>query len=190
MMRRFVTTAAIAAALTLAAAPREAGSVNMSELMRGGAELLEPGAYEIRGRSLRCGNAQTLVAPEFWDYGGSLPEIIIVNPVRMRDLPWRTQLFVYFHECAHQTVGADEVAADCQAIRTGRDEGWLRAGDVEKICTGLFLHSQGDRYHPPGPQRCAYLRQCYAGETPGRSTVRSTGGGNRDRNALDALNHR
>ena len=195
MMRACVRTAALAAMVALsvfACEPRNAAAITMSELMRGGAELLEPGTYTIRGRTLRCGDAQTLVAPEFWDYGGSLPDLIIVNPDRMRALPWRTQLFVYYHECAHQSVGSDEVAADCQAIRTGRDQGWLRAGDVEKVCTGLFLHSEGDRYHPPGPQRCESLRRCFTGETPARYTGGSDGfGGSSVGNfALDALNQR
>jgi hypothetical protein len=176
---------AIGAVSAFAAGPAGAGAVTMSELMTGGAELLEPGAYKIRGRALRCGSAQTLVAPEFWDYGGSLPDVIIVNPVRMRKLPWRTQLFVYYHECAHQTVGADEVAADCRAIRTGKEQGWLRASDVERICTGLFIQSEGDRYHPPGPERCQYLRQCFAGSVPARYDGATTGP-----RRLDAFNRR
>jgi len=161
--------AAIAAAVIGASAPAHA--VSLSELMSGGARVLEPGEYSIRGRNLRCGNAQTLLTAKFWDYGGSLPDLIILNPQKMRTLPWRTRLFVYYHECAHQTVGSDEVAADCRAIRRGKREGWLRPADVETICTGLFIHSRGDYYHPPGRERCEYLRQCFGGVVPARRTA-------------------
>lgn len=151
--------------------------------MTGSSRLLAPGTYTINGRNMRCGNTQTLVSSDFWDYGGSLPDVIIVNPDKMRRLPWRTQLFVYHHECAHQSVGSDEIAADCQAIRTGKEEGWLRARDVENVCNSLFIHSRGDRYHPPGPQRCEYLRQCFNGQTPPRGHFTTE-------SAIDMLNRR
>lgn len=172
----------LAALFWMSAFALPAQSVTMSELMAGNSRMLAPGQWQVNGRAPRCGSTQTLISPTFWDYGGSLSDLIILNPEKMRQLPWRTQLFVYHHECGHQTLGSDEIGADCQAIQTGKREGWLRPRDVNAICQQLFINSAGDRFHPPGPERCEYLRQCYSGAIP--APRRSPG------RTLDTLNTR
>ena len=144
-------------------APRLARAQNalLSQLTEGG-RLLDPGEYRIGNRRMTCGNAKTLISPNFWDYGGALPDLIILNPYKMGSLPRRLRMFVYEHECAHQ-ITSSEARADCIAIRKGKQEGWLKRRDVQHICQKLFIHSKGDRYHAPGPKRCKQLLQCYDG---------------------------
>ncbi len=142
----------------------KAQTLLLSDLADGG-RLLQAGVYSIGNRRMRCGSAKTLVTTKFWDYGGALPGLIILNPLKMNSLPRRMRMFVYEHECAHQTVGANETRADCVAVTKGKRQGWLKRRDVQHICQRLFIHSKGDRYHPPGPQRCRQLLQCYDGRS-------------------------
>lgn len=181
-MRRSLVSLVLAAAIaTFAPTPATAQPLSLSELMGKNAKVLAPGRYKIGKRRMRCGRAKTLVSPHFWDYGGALPDLIIINPRKMNSLPRSIRMFVYYHECAHQSVGADEVAADCQAIRRGKKEGWLKKRGVKRICKRLFIHSKGDRYHPPGPKRCRLLMQCYDGRGRTRTARRGSGF-----NALDS----
>jgi len=174
---RFLLVSVFLAATFVSFAPTSstAQPVTVAELMGKNAKLLPAGRYRIGKKRMRCGSAKTLVSTKFWDYGGALPNLIIINPRKMNRLPRSIRKFVYYHECAHQTVGADEVAADCQAIRRGKKEGWLRKRDVKRICKRLFIHSKGDRYHPPGPKRCRLLMQCYEGRGRTRTARRGTG---------------
>ena len=151
----------------------KAQALMLSDLADGG-RLLPAGVYKIGNRRMRCGGARTLITTKFWDYGGALPGLIILNPLKMNTLPRRMRMFVYEHECAHQTVGADEARADCVAIKKGKRQGWLKRRDVQHICQRLFIHSKGDRYHAPGPQRCKALLQCYDGRSTTVTENRST----------------
>lgn len=152
--------------------PSAAQTVTLSDVTNSG-KLLQPGVYRIGKRRMSCGRAKTLISRKFWDYGGALPNLIILNPSKLNRLPRRLRMFVYEHECAHQRVGADEVAADCVAITKGKREGWLRRRDVQSVCNRLFKHSKGDRYHPAGPKRCRLLMQCF----DGRATRTANQGG-------------
>lgn len=172
MVRSTLLSALFVFACIAMAPEARAQALQLSDLADGG-KVLPAGAYKIGNRRMRCGSARTLVSSKFWDYGGALPDLIIINPRKMSTLPRRIQMFVYEHECAHQTVGADEVAADCTAIRKGKREGWLKRRDVQHICKRLFIHSLGDATHPPGPKRCRLLLQCYDGR--GTVTARTKG---------------
>lgn len=162
MYRAIVVFAAFLVIVLTDTKPANAQTVTLTDVTNSG-KLLQPGVYRIGKRSMRCGRAKTLVSAKFWDYGGALPNLIILNPRKMNSLPQRLRMFVYEHECAHQRVGADEVAADCIAVTKGKREGWLRRRDVQAVCKRLFIHSKGDRYHPAGPRRCKLLMQCYDG---------------------------
>ncbi len=151
----------------------KAQALLLSDLADGG-RLLPAGTYKIGNRRMRCGNAKTLISSKFWDYGGALPGLIILNPHKMNTLPRRMRMFVYEHECAHQTVGANEARADCTAITKGKRQGWLKRRDVQHICQRLFIHSKGDKYHLPGPQRCRQLMQCYDGRSTTVTANRTT----------------
>lgn len=171
---RVVFALTVVGLLFYATEPRPAAAQNLllADLADGG-RLLPAGAYRIGNRRMRCGNAQTLLSNKFWDYGGALPDLIILNPRKMNTLPRRIRMFVYEHECAHQTVGEDETRADCAAIIKGKREGWLSRRDVQHICHKLFIHSAGDRYHAPGPQRCQQLMQCYDGRSTTVTAIQS-----------------
>ena len=161
-MRKFLV---LGAALFTFCLPETSLAQAQSTLVRqltDGGRLLQAGAYRIGNRRMRCGSAKTLISPKFWDYGGALPDLIILNPRKMKTLPRRLRMFVYEHECAHQNTSS-ETRADCTAIKKGKREGWLRRRDVQHVCQRLFLHSKGDRYHPAGPKRCKLLLQCYDG---------------------------
>lgn len=165
--------AALAAAPQSHAQSRVTGPASPLDSIVENATILPPGAYRIGGRIMRCGDARTIVSPEFWDYGGSMPGLIIMNPSKLSRLPRQVRLFVYHHECSHQTVGDDEAAADCRAVKRGRREGWLTPAGVKQICSRLLYDSEGDYYHWPGPARCALIDRCYADAA---SDTRSAGG--------------
>lgn len=129
--------------------------------------ILAPGRLKVEGRAMRCGGAPTLMSRTFWDYGGSHRGMIILNPDKLETLAPAVRLFVYAHECGHHIFGASEIKADCYAVQRGRREGWLTQEGLAEICH-FFRDHPGDWVHPPGPQRCAYMTRCFAGETPAR----------------------
>jgi hypothetical protein len=112
----------------------------------------------IGGAQVDCDGAVTIVAP-INDIGMALPGQIILNPILFNYYPF-IQLFVYYHECAHQYVGRNEPAADCWAIRLGRDRGWLPPAFANMIAM-QFINSPGDWTHAPGPWRVQMMANCY-----------------------------
>lgn len=126
-----------------------------------GTTLVPAGKLKLNGRSARCGKHPAVMDPKFDDFGGAYPGFVILNPKRMKGLPTVVQFYIYSHECAHQTVGPDENAADCAAIRRGKREGWLNKAGVDQICKFMAPYS-GDSLHLPGKKRCQKMRQCFA----------------------------
>jgi hypothetical protein len=115
---------------------------------------------EIDGRRMTCGRWPTVLDPEQNDFGGALPGFLILNPRLFAGLATPVKLWIYSHECAHQTVGKDEVKADCVAVQRGRREGWLTASGLEQVCE-FMRPARGDHSHFTGTQRCALMRQCF-----------------------------
>ena len=113
----------------------------------------------IGGVPVSCRGAVTIVAP-IDDIARAVPGQIILNPMLFQ-LPPVVQVFVYAHECAHQIVGSNEMAADCWAIKLGRNQGWLPAAAIGVI-QQYFGNSPGDWTHEPGPTRIARMQSCYA----------------------------
>ena len=112
----------------------------------------------IGGATLSCFGADTYVS-NINDLAKALPGQIILSPILSNYHPI-IQIFVYMHECGHQVVGSNEAAADCWAIKVGRDQGWL-----PPAATGLlvqaFGNSPGDWTHAPGPYRIQQMAACY-----------------------------
>lgn len=112
----------------------------------------------IAGVPLQCGGAVSFVA--------AIPDIAMAQPGRLLfrpdyfNLPPYMQWFVYAHECAHQVVGPNEQAADCWAIKLGRNQGFFPPQAVQQICAFAFP-SPGDWTHMPGPMRCQQIAMCY-----------------------------
>jgi len=115
----------------------------------------------VGGVQVSCMGAVTIVAP-INDIAQAGPGQIFLNPT-LFSLPPVVQVFVYAHECGHQVVGSNEMAADCWAIKVGRNQGWLSRPAVGVI-QQYFGNSPGDWTHEPGPARIARMVGCF--ETP------------------------
>jgi hypothetical protein len=113
----------------------------------------------IGGVRVVCGGAITFVQPGLNDIAKAAPGQIILRP-DLFDYPPVIQLFVYAHECGHQMVGANESAADCWAIKIGRNQGWLPP-QFTPMLVAAFGNSQGDWTHAPGPARINNMAGCY-----------------------------
>jgi hypothetical protein len=126
-----------------------------------GAQAIAQGKMTLDGRPVSCGARPTVIDAKLDSWGGSYPGYLIVNPDRLRGLATPVKFYVYYHECGHQFVGASETGADCFSIRRGVTHGWLNAKGMNQICD-FISQLKGDAAHPPGPQRCELMRQCYA----------------------------
>lgn len=125
-----------------------------------GGSLAPAGQLEIDGRRMACGRLPTVLDPRLDDFGVQLPGFLVLNPKLFAGLATPVKLWIFSHECAHQTVGQDEAKADCAAVRRGRREGWLDAGGLSKICD-FMQPARGDRSHFTGTERCALMQQCF-----------------------------
>lgn len=125
------------------------------------ARLVAPGAFVIDGIRMTCGRRPTVVYSKFDSWGGAYPGFLIWNPDMTESLSTTLKLYVYAHECGHQFVGRDEMAADCFAVKRGRRYGWLDDAGMDEICT-FISRLKATAAHPPGPRRCEHMRQCYA----------------------------
>jgi hypothetical protein len=129
-----------------------------------GTKLVPEGQLSFDGEAFVCGRHPAVFVRNFEDYGAALFGFIILNPERFQTLPLAVKRFAYAHECGHQFVGYSETGADCYAVKRGLKDGWLDAGTLEEICA-FFSKSKGGAFHLPGPQRCAFIRACYAAST-------------------------
>lgn len=112
----------------------------------------------LGGYPVSCNGAVAIVAPVN-DLAQAVPGQIILNPVLFQ-YPPVVQIFVYAHECAHQFVGSNEPAADCWAVKLGRNQGWLPPQAVG-IVASTFVNSPGNWTHAPGPVRAQQMAVCY-----------------------------
>jgi hypothetical protein len=137
-----------------------------------GSQKVSQGKMTLDGRSVSCGARQTVIDAKLDSWGGSYPGYLILNPGRLRGLATPVKFYVYYHECGHQFVGASETGADCYSIRSGVKAGWLNDRGMDQICA-FISQLKGDAVHPPGPQRCQLMRQCYATALHGKVQARN-----------------
>lgn len=154
--------------LTFAVATLAAGSGPDRSAAAAEQKLVAAGKLKVAGRRMRCGRTPTLMSRKFWDYGGATRGLIILNPQKMATIPKAVQLYVYAHECGHQVHGANEIKADCYAVQRGRRAGWLTRRGLAEICE-FYKGRPGDYVHPPGPERCKMMIQCYNNTKPRRA---------------------
>jgi hypothetical protein len=121
---------------------------------------IAPGEFSIAGYPVNCGPLPTIITSQIPDAAINNGQAILINPAVVGFLRPVLQLFVYAHECGHAVVGSNEVAADCWAIRTGRDQGWFPPQSFQLLIQ-MFQGNPGDINHPPGPARIAAMMQCY-----------------------------
>lgn len=131
-----------------------------------GGTVIPAGRIEIDGRRMACGSSPTVLDTGYKDFGGSLPGFLILNPNLFGGLATPVKLWIYSHECAHQSVGPDEVKADCVAVARGKREGWLTPAGLAQICE-FMRPARADQAHFNGPQRCELMQQCFAQQAKG-----------------------
>lgn len=124
------------------------------------AQMFPPGHFAIDGIPVVCGNLPTIVTTGIPDAGMNNGQAILLNPVALANLPTVLKLFIYAHECGHAVVGPNEVAADCWAIKTGRDQGWFPPQAFDLLIEA-FKYNPGSMRHPPGLARVNAMMQCY-----------------------------
>jgi hypothetical protein len=138
-----------------------AGTTAESYIAENGGTMIAAGRTEIDGHVMSCGAAPTILDPHYPDFGGSFPGFLVLNPKLFAGLSTPVKLWIFSHECAHQTVGNDEVKADCVAVQRGRRDGWLDAAGLAQVCA-FMAPARGDRSHFTGPKRCALMKACFA----------------------------
>ena len=125
------------------------------------AQAYPPGTFSVDGIPIVCGGNIFVLTPQVPDVGiNSGKGEIYLNPVILGQLPTVLRLFWVAHECGHSVVGSNESAADCWAIRTGRDQGWFPP-QAFNLLMEMFRNNPGDMLHPSGPNRVANMLQCY-----------------------------
>ena len=138
--------------------------VSMHVIVQATAETLHSDGVTvtIAGRSMRCGETPVYMDGEMPTEGMSVPgEGLYLNPFLLNRLPAPVRMFIFKHECAHEVTGPDELGADCIAAQSGAREGWLKAGDIAAVCRSFA--GPASETHPSGDERCAHIRQCFAG---------------------------
>jgi hypothetical protein len=129
-------------------------------IARNGGTLAPAGTLEIDGRRMACGRLPTVLDPALDDFGTAPSGYLVLSPRLFAGLDTAVKLWIFSHECAHQTVGPDESKADCVAVRRGRREGWLTAAGLDQVCK-FIGPARADRTHFSGVQRCQLMRRCF-----------------------------
>lgn len=95
--------------------------------------------------------------------------VIYYNPQVVSNTIYQTQIFFYYHECAHHIFGHSigmgfplqrEQEADCWAIQTLVARGIFSPYDLQLVQSDLSAHARADWTHLPGPQRAINLQAC------------------------------
>jgi hypothetical protein len=125
--------------------------------------LERDGSILIAGRMLKCGRANNVLDARLPNLGISVPDrrLLVVNPKLLARQPETVRLFVFHHECGHHNVGANELNADCWAVRHGVQEGWLNRAGLLQVCNS-FGGAPATATHPSGARRCSNLDRCFA----------------------------
>jgi hypothetical protein len=116
----------------------------------------------IGGVGVSCMGVPTWLDDEIGDIAIAVPGAIVLNPA-LQNWPPVVQIFVYAHECAHhiRAIGSNENAADCWAIKLGRNQGWIDFHGLS-IIQAYFQNNRGDWTHLPGQLRIQQMEACFA----------------------------
>lgn len=137
------------------------GAFSVAPSMAQTLAVFPPGQFIIAGNRGVCGPVPTVIMENLPDAAMFNGQAILINPAAWSSLPAVLQFYLYGHECGHVMVGADEVAADCWSVRTGRAQGWFPPQAFAYL-EQLLRNNPGDVRHPPGPNRLEYMARCYA----------------------------
>jgi hypothetical protein len=116
----------------------------------------------IAGIQCQCFGIHTILVPTLNDLAMADPNSGILLGPLFFSAPPGVQLFTYAHECSHfmPEIGANENAADCNAAKVGRIQGWLTLQGIDDFC-GYFANNPGNWSHSPGAIRCQNVINCY-----------------------------
>ncbi|WP_422001726.1 hypothetical protein [Reyranella sp.] len=125
------------------------------------AQVFPPGTFSVDGFPIVCGANTFVLDPTLPDVGmNNGMGVIRLNPMVLNQLPTVLKLYWVGHECGHSVVGANEVAADCWSVKTGKQQGWFPP-QAFNLLMQMFANNPGDVAHPSGPNRVAMMWQCY-----------------------------
>ncbi|MDI1326247.1 MAG: hypothetical protein PSV23_05545 [Brevundimonas sp.] len=116
--------------------------------------------WSIDGYSVACQGNPIHLSPNLPDVGMARPGLILLNPYALQGMSTSHKLFVVAHECAHAIGISNEGAADCFAIRLGRDQGWFPSYVFGELIEAL-RYNPGDYTHAPGTVRLNAIIQCF-----------------------------
>lgn len=119
-----------------------------------------PGAFRIAGAPFNCFSATTCIDSALNDLGRAAPGQGIILNSSLNYYPPGVIAFVFGHECMHFTGIMSEQAADCQAVKIGRNQGFINQFVLQQICQSVYF-SPGDWTHFPGPARCQNMIACF-----------------------------
>lgn len=116
----------------------------------------------IGGVRVSCMGVPTWLDGGINDIAIAVLGAIVLSPA-LGNWPPVVQVFVYAHECAHHipAIGSNENAADCWAIKLGRNQGWINFQGLRVIQT-YFQNNQGDWTHLPGGMRIQQMQTCFS----------------------------
>ena len=121
-----------------------------------------PGTFTIDRFPVDCGTNVTVLNPQLRDAGmNDLQGHVYLNPTIVRGLPTSVKFFIYAHECGHSVVGANESAADCWAIQTGKQEGWFTPQNFSALMQFFASNPEGWT-HAPDRARLRRMAACFA----------------------------
>jgi hypothetical protein len=136
-------------------------------------DLQRDGQVRIAGRALRCGAVRNVLDAALPNLGLAAPGVLVLNPHLLNRQSNTVRLFVFHHECGHHHVGSSEIGADCWAVKQGVRQGWIGQQGIEQICRS-FGNRAATPTHPSSAERCASLRQCFAGATTSTTKRRNS----------------
>ncbi len=94
--------------------------------------------------------------------------VIYLNPHALNGWHPVVHQFWYMHECAHHALGhtatwspLNETEADCWAIRSLRDQGFLNVGNMQFVVMALRSSQASPFGHLPGPMRVSAAIACF-----------------------------
>lgn len=115
----------------------------------------------VGGVGVSCMGVPTWLDDNINDIAIAAQGAIVLNPA-LGNWPPVVQVFVYAHECAHhiRAIGSNENAADCWAIKLGRNQGWIDLQGL-RVIQAYFQNNQGDWTHLPGQLRIRQMQACF-----------------------------
>lgn len=126
--------------------------------------ILAPNPLNVAGRLATCGPYPIYLDHDLSDVGvaqwNGLAGKLTLNPGLMASRTPAVQWLIFAHECGHLMTQSGEAAADCWAVKAGRDQGWFGAWNFQDLMDELGSNP-GTMSHPPGTVRIQHMITCF-----------------------------